>query len=76
MEEPWIVHIIDLPGDASACRCVRCGQEFDNRYIDITPPGAMLAVRPEAVPPQWRPIFERDDLMPDEISCDRLVGRD
>jgi hypothetical protein len=76
MDDPWIVHIIDVPGDSGACRCARCGQEFDHRYVDITPPGAMLAVRPDTVPQQWRPILERDDLEPDEISCHQLIGRD
>jgi hypothetical protein len=76
MDQPWIVHIIDLPDDERACRCVRCGQEFDHHGVEITPPGAMLAVRPDSTPLVWRSILERDDLMSDEVSCDRLVGRD
>ncbi|HVS68589.1 MAG TPA: hypothetical protein VHE56_08570 [Mycobacteriales bacterium] len=70
MERRWVVHIVDLRGNARQ-RCVRCGQVLDVNQIPAEDFGAgnLVAIRHGQDRTEWRRISGRDDLLPDEIAC-------
>lgn len=76
MERGWVVHIVDLRGQDSPQRCVRCGQILDVNQVAAEDFGAggLLAIRHGQDRTEWRRIRSRDDLAPDEVACDDVAG--